>query len=705
VKPFVFFLLFFATCFASDPLVLKLKGHLGKEELEGAKEALAQNPKNLSLIVNSNSGNLLLSLEFAKQIYALKVEQKTKVQVYIEDSALGPAAIFPFLADTLLTSYNVAWGDISLGSKDEIPVNILKNRVQSLILDTQPNAKQLYALADGMTDPDVEIANLKTKGSTLVLNQKQLEAMGLAKVAIQTEFEQKAVSFGKKEESLEEKLKKHILFQPKGPNTVGRIYIGDHESMISQATWIYVKNALDYFKQNKPAFIILELDTPGGEVFAAQKISDALKEMDTQFGIPCVAVINNWALSAGAMLAYSCRFIAVVKDGSMGAAEPVVMGEGGQMTAASEKINSALRADFANRASFFGRNPDIAEAMVDKDVILVLRYGKVVKLDSKEEMITKGPDRDIIVSSAGKLLTLSAADLMKYQVADIFLAPEKLEAITEQEKVAEKWPASKTLLFQQPFFKQIPEAEIISWKMDWKTQLFSLLAHPMVSSLLFLAMMLGFYVEINTPGFGLPGSIGLIALFLIVLSSFALDVANVLEVILLLVGLAFIAIDLFLIPTFGFLGVVGIVLALIGLFSLMLPGINTLDFDFDTNTFNAAGDVFLQRLAYLSVTFVIGTLIIAFLARYVMPAFSPFSRFVLRGSEQEGFIAGAAVSALPQIGAVGEAATTLRPAGKVLIDDTLFDAVSRGNFIDKGAPIEVVALDGSVIVVDTRGKS
>ena len=80
---------------------------------------------------------------------------------------------------------------------------------------------------------------------------------------------------------------------------------------------------MDYYKKNPPLFLILELNTPGGEVFTAQKISDALKELDTQMDIPVVAYINTWAISAGAMIAYSCRYIAIVNDSSMGAAEPV----------------------------------------------------------------------------------------------------------------------------------------------------------------------------------------------------------------------------------------------------------------------------------------------------------------------------------------------------------------------------------------------
>ena len=102
-------------------------------------------------------------------------------------------------------------------------------------------------------------------------------------------------------------------------------------------------------------------------MFAAQKISDALKEMDTQYNIPIVAFINNWAISAGAMLGLLLSlYYRLSKMAAWGLQSRCYAGEGGKMETASEKVNSALRADFANRARFFDRNPLIAEAMVDK---------------------------------------------------------------------------------------------------------------------------------------------------------------------------------------------------------------------------------------------------------------------------------------------------------------------------------------------------
>jgi membrane-bound serine protease (ClpP class) len=500
---------------------------------------------------------------------------------------------------------------------------------------------------------------------------------------------------------IDQSLQEHIKYQAEGPNTVGYIVIDDRTSGINQSTWLYVKMALEHYRKTKPMFVILELNTPGGEVYPAQQISDALKDLDTQYDIPVVAFINNWAISAGAMLAYSTRYISIVKDASMGAAEPVLQGAEGKMESASEKINSALRADFMNRANFFGRNPFIAEAMVDKDVILVQRDGKIIKLDNDSQIITTGSTPDKIVSPKGKLLTLNAEQMMTYGVADIMLPPSKLEPITDQEKAAGKWPASKTLLFQSPFFKQIPNAVIDNYQMDWKTQFFILLAHPVVSSMLFLGMMIGFYVEMNTPGFGVAGTVAVTCLFLIILSSFSLQLANWLEVILVFAGLAIVLIELFVTPTFGLLGFVGALLFIGGLFAMMLPAIGSVSFEIDTKTFNAAGEFFMNKLTWLLGAFLLALIIIAILGRYLMPRFSAFQRFVLTGN-QDGYIAGEDPTHLPVAGTAGVVYATLRPAGKVMINNTLYEAVSDGSFIEKGEKIVVLEIDGSRMIVTTQ---
>jgi membrane-bound ClpP family serine protease len=381
----------------------------------------------------------------------------------------------------------------------------------------------------------------------------------------------------------------------------------------------------------------------------------------------------------------------------MGAAEPVIASQTGEMQAASEKINSALRSDFANRAQFFDRNPLLAEAMVDKDIILVMRDGVIVKLDSENQVEAT----DKIISPKGKLLTLDARQLMEYGVADILILPTKLPLITEEERAEGKWPASKMQLFQYPFFKSIPQATISAFQMDWKNRFFAFLANPVVSSLLFLGLMVGFYIEFNTPGFGAPGLLALTCLFLILLSSFSTETINWLEIIIFSVGVLLILLEIFVLPGFGIPGVLGILLVVSGLFLMMLPSMSSFTFTLDPDKMTAAGQFFLEKLGWLCATIIIGFIFIYLLGKYVMPRLSRFNRLVLRGEQDRsaGYVAGMDIRDLPKVGSQGEAISSLRPSGKVLIDDTVYDAMSQGGFIDQGKKIKILYFEGSRMIV------
>ncbi len=686
------FLFSFAALLGQESTVIKIEGFLDSNALNDAKATVQELQSNDDLIVqvNSESGELDPVFDLVREIYGKKRQEQINVTVYIDQAAIGPAAIIPFLADQLYISYFVSWGDIQSGLT-VASESLLLNRVLSLIEPTRANRLELETLATQMVT------------ESLVLNQNQLQEQGLVQDVMSSEQFLEKYEREEAQEVISEvtpgKFDAHIKFSEEGPNRIGLITIDDRRTGISSATWIYIKSALEYYKENPPIFIVLRLNTPGGEVFSAQNISNALKEFDTQQEIPIVTYIDNWAISAGAMLAYSSRYITTVRDGSMGAAEPVQPGQEGRMEAASEKVNSALRADFGNRAAFFDRNPNIATAMVDKDIILVDRGGRIVKLDNEDQV----RPNDTIITSKGKLLTLSANQMLEYGVADMIVQPARTELITETERKLGKWPADKNQLFHAPFFKEIPNAQFDEYQMDFRTWFFVILANPFVSSILFLGMLMGFYIEFNSPGFGIPGSLGLLCLFLMILSSFALDIANWLEVILLLVGVTFILLDLFLIPTFGLLGVSGVILFVVGLFAIMLPGIATIDFEFDTQTFNPAGEVFVKRLAWFSGTLLLGFGLIAVLASYIRPNLSGFSRFTLIGNEQlasDGYYAGAEPQSLPKPGAKGKVVSMLRPSGKVEIDGKIYDAVTYSGFIDRDEMIVVNMLDGSVIVVD-----
>ncbi|MGE5196382.1 MAG: NfeD family protein [Anaerolineae bacterium] len=505
-------------------------------------------------------------------------------------------------------------------------------------------------------------------------------------------FSFKVLSSEETEEKLSQRLKEAIHFDPHGSNPIGFLSIGK-DRPIDQSTFLYVKFALDHFKALKTPLIILQLDTPGGEVFSALKIVDLLHQIDREEGIPVIAFIDNWAISAGAMLAYACRFIASTFSASMGAAEPVMVSQEGQMQSASEKVNSAIRSEFSNLASYYGRNPLIAEAMVDKDIFLVLREGKIVELTDEKQLISDGKHPDRILVRKGKLLTLNAKQLVEFGVSDWMAEPLSLAAVTTEERKEGRWPASKSLVFQQPFLASIPDAALVSFN-DWRIDFFAFLTHPLVSSILFMGLVLSIYMEFSNPGFGLPFILGVGCLSLIVLSHFAIHAVAWLEVIFLICGIILLLVELLILPGFGFTGILGILLTLAGLCSMMLPSLRGARFSWNLETINLSAFAFLRGLAYLSAAFLFSVVLSALMTRFMPGRKSLFKRLVL--DSEHGEVKGEFV---PPIKTKGEAFTPLRPAGKVLISGKIYDAIGESAFIEVNAPIFIARYEGNKMIV------
>lgn len=457
-----------------------------------------------------------------------------------------------------------------------------------------------------------------------------------------------------------------LSFDRQGPNRIGYIKL-EMDRAIDQSTYLYVKFALEHFRKIGSPFVILELDTPGGEVFAAQKIAHLLHESDTKHGMPVVAYLNNWAISAGAMLAYSCRYIAAAPSASMGAAEPVTM-QSGSMESAPEKINSALRAEFANLASLYGRNPLLAEAMVDKDLILARREGKIVKLDNPSDFRSNS---DQMISQKGKLLTLNGVQLREFEIAD-FAVP------------------FHSNLFEIAPFDEIPNPELVSYS-NWKIRFFSLLTHPAVASFLMMGLMLGFYLEIQSGGFGWPACLGLTCLGLTLLSNFAVYTVEWLEIILIAVGAALLLLEVFILPTFGLAAACGILLVLGGLFAMGQPNLRQVSFSFDLSEWNLAAHSLWNGLGWLSGTLLASLGAAAFSSRVLLPRFKRLMPTEIQTP--------APINKWPEPGASGIVFATCRPAGQVLVGDAVYEAASEWGFIDKGEKVIIARIETNRVIV------
>jgi len=264
----------------------------------------------------------------------------------------------------------------------------------------------------------------------------------------------------------------------------------------------------------------------------------------------------------------------------------------------------------------------------------------------------------------GKLLTLTTEEALKHKVADF--RADTLESALQK--------------------LGLGGAELRRASPNWAENVVRFVTNPVVSSLLITIAMLGIIIEIRTPGFGVPGGLGIASLALFFWGHWLVRLAGWEELLLAAAGVILLAIELLVIPGFGIAGILGIAAILASLvLSMVGPG--------DTATFMlvAAGRVVLALLFALAASLVL----LRFLPRL------PFGRRLIleRGLAAAQGYASAPRSDAQLLGKRGRASSPLRPAGIAEIDGRRVDVVSDGTFIPAGQPLEVVRIDGNRVVV------
>jgi len=415
------------------------------------------------------------------------------------------------------------------------------------------------------------------------------------------------------------------------------VYVAPITGVIDLGLVPYVQRALDVATVAGAAALILRIDTFGGRVDAAVQIRDSLLRSPLR----TVAFVDKRAISAGALISLAATTIAMAEGGTIGAATPVMMGApGAPPQPAAEKTVSYLRKEFRATAESRGRPPLIAEAMVDADVEI--------------------PE----VSAKGKLLTLTTEEALKHKVADLRAAD--LTALLAALDLA--------------------GAEVRRVAETWAESLVRFLTHPVVSSLLMTLGVLGILIEIRTPGFGVPGTVGIASLGLFFWGHYLVRLAGWEVLLLVGTGLALLGVELFLLPGFGVTGALGIG-AILGGLTWTLIGRGA--------TWEALTWAALRVLASALAALALGLVAFRFLPRLPLAR-----RLVLETAmnARKGY-ASPPEADTGWLGKRGVAATALRPAGIARIEGTRVDVVTDGEYVEVGEAIRVTRVDGNRIVV------
>ena len=399
----------------------------------------------------------------------------------------------------------------------------------------------------------------------------------------------------------------------------------------------YVDLALKRATETKADIVIIEMDTYGGVLTDAKDIVDKIMG----FKKPVWVFINADAASAGALISIACDSIYMAPGASIGAAT-VVDGSGDR---APDKYQSYMRSIMRSTAEENNRNPTIAEGMVDEAVVI----------DS--------------VKKVGQVITFSTSEAIRHGYCE-----GKVESI---EDILRK--------------NNVTDYEISRFELGATDRIVAFFLNPFISGILILVILGGIYFEMQTPGVGFPGFASLVALIMYLVPYYLNGLAQNWEIIAFFVGLGLIAVEIFVLPGFGIAGISGIIIV-VG--SLVLIMINNQAFDFE---FVRMNDILSALAASMAGLF--GAMVLFFVGGSRLPDTKFYKKIALTDTQEStkgytsNFISGIVT------GKKGVTQTVLRPSGKVIIEETVYDAYTRGEYIDKGATVEVITINGSSLLV------
>ncbi len=421
-----------------------------------------------------------------------------------------------------------------------------------------------------------------------------------------------------------------------GPLTV---YKFDIREQIAPPVWRSTKMAIDEAEKIGADIILIHMNTYGGMVESA----DSIRTKILQTPIPTYVFIDHNAASAGALISIACDSIYMVPGATIGAA--TVVNQQGEVV--PDKYQSYMRATMRSTAEATGRDPDIAQAMVDPRIEI-------------ENVI-----------DSGSVLTFTASEAVRngYCEGIVNSIPELFE------------------------YAGIENYEIVEQELTGMDRFIAFLINPFISGILIMIIIGGIYFELQSPGVGFPLIAAFIAALLYFAPLYIEGLADNWEILLFIGGIVLIAVEIFAIPGFGVAGVTGILFVITGL-TLSLVG--NVGFDFSGVDLTSV----ISSL-FLVITAIFLSMIISFyITKSIFSENRLFGSLALESvqSRDAGFTS-SDNTYVEMLGKTGVASTVLRPSGKVLIGDEVYDATSLAGFIDKGDPVEVVRYETSQLFV------
>jgi len=437
-----------------------------------------------------------------------------------------------------------------------------------------------------------------------------------------------------------------------------KVYQFDIKQEIGPPVWRQTKDAFSEAKEWKANIFLIHMNTYGGMVVHADSIRTAILNSK----IPVYVFIDNNAASAGALISIACDSIYMRTGANIGAA--TVVNQTGQ--AMPDKYQSYMRSTMRATAESHGkdtliqngdtiikwkRDPLIAEAMVDPRTYI----------------------KNVI--DTGKVLTFTPNEAIKngYCEGIANSIEEVLEQVHVKEYVIKKYEPSGI------------------------EKLIDFMLNPMLQGIFIMLIVGGIYFELQSPGVGFPLIVAIIGAFLYFSPLYLDGLAANWEIIIFVLGVILLGVEIFVIPGFGVAGVSGIILIIAGLSLSLIDNVN---FEFEPRHVKSLlGAILLVTFSMLA-----SVILSINLSKRLFAGSGFLGKLALNteGKIEEGFI-GVDMSPKTLIGRQGISSTDLRPSGKVIIDDEIYDAKSEDGFINKNTEIKVIRYEtGQVYVIKSE---
>lgn len=465
------------------------------------------------------------------------------------------------------------------------------------------------------------------------------------------------------------------------------------KGMIDDGLFQSIKRRCELAIENGVEYLILQIETYGGLLKSADDISKYLI-LDIKDRAHTVAYITTEAISAGAMISVACEDIVMLENTTIGDCAPIVMG--GQLEGVErEKAESFTRAAFKRAAEANGYPDALLMAMVSQKIevyqVLNNKTGKYEFFESED--LPKDPnsyalDDKKLVDSEDEILTLTSSVAKEYGIARAEV--ENLKGVMDY--LSQQYDVN---------FATGP----VEYPMLWSEQMVRWVNSPAVMSILIMLCLLGVYVELNTPGLGVPALLAVACGVIIVGSKYLVGLANWIEIAAVVMGLVLLLVEIFVIPGFGIAGISGIICLMLGLFGMLVK--NTPDqIPWPQNDID--WDIFLNGILGI-VGGVTGFVILAALVARFLPKMEFMSGLILAPSLSPGGATSPVSTDMPdqgrgdnqklKVGSRGVVTSTLRPIGTAMFGEELVDVVAAAEFIEKGTEVEVKEIHGNRVVV------